>query len=333
MNISVPRSARRLALLTGTAVVALAAPVTASAAEPPLVVDLRVETGTRALAPGSSFQTGPTTTVTDPLQPACGGSGAKKTLKGATALGALVDAADVAPALRPLRISDKFSFGLLVCGIGRAVADDDSFWLYKVNHKTAEVGADQFKVKPGDEVLWYFSDTPSGRNTGDELGISAPVRARNGASVTVKVFSYDFMGARKPAAGAVVSFGAQKTAKADANGLATVRAGSAGELKLRAVRGKDIASPVVRVCVARQLTGCSPVRGKRIFGTLFSDSLRGTRGPDVLDGSRGNDTIDARGGGSDVVRCGLGRDRVRATNEDRVSRDCEVLNGKARKKS
>ena len=329
MNISVPSSARRLALCTG-AVVAVAAPMAASAAEPPLVADLRVETGSRALVAGSSFQTGTTSIATDRSQPACGGTGAKKRVPGPTALGTLIDAAGVTSALQPLRISDKFSFGLLVCGIGRAVADDDSFWLFKVNHVSPEVGADQFKVKPNDQVLWYFSDTPSGRNTGDELGLSAPVRARTGAGVKVRVFSYDFKGVRKPAPGAKVIFGAGKTAIADAGGVATVRRNSPGELKVRAVRGKDVPSPVVRVCVARELRECSPVRGKRIFGTLSPDSLRGTRGPDVLRASRGNDVIDVRGGGADLVRCGPGRDRVRATGVDRVSRDCEVLNGKAR---
>lgn len=328
MKTSVPRTPRRLAL-SACAAVALAAPSSAAAAE---LADLHVEANGRALVPGLSFETGTTNIRTSKFGPGCNGTGDRRRLKGATAMGALIDAAAVRPALRPLRISDEFDFGLLVCGVAKALSSGaGSFWLYKVNHVSPEVGGDQLEIDSGDEVLWYFSDSERGRNTGDELDILAPVRARAGKDLRVRVVSYDAAGRRKPAARAKVSFGRQEVA-ADRRGVATLRTRGAGELRLRARRGKDIPSPIARVCVAETLRRCSPVRGKRIFGATRRDVLRGTKGPDVINAGGGNDRIDVRGGRRDVVRCGRGRDRVRATRADRVARDCEVVNGKARRR-
>ncbi len=327
MKTSVSRTSRRLAL-SACAAVALLAPSGAVAAE---LADLHVEAGGRALVPGLSYQTDTTSIVTDDFGPGCNGSGDTRTLKGATAMGALIDAADTRRALRPLRISDEFDFGLLVCGVGKALSGgSDSFWLYKVNHVSPEVGGDQLKIDSGDEVLWYFSDAESGSNTGDELDIVAPARARAGRDLSVRVVSYDAAGKRQPADGAKVSFGQQQVT-ADARGVARLRTGDSGELRLRARRGDDIPS-TARVCVATTLRGCSPVLGRRIFGTLGADVLRGGKGPDVVDAAAGRDRIDVRGGRTDVVRCGPGRDRVRASRSDRVARDCEVVNGKARRR-
>ena len=319
MQISVSRSARRLAL--PFCVAALAAPSVAAAA--PVSADLHVEAGGRALVPGYTYNTDTTAIGTDTRQPACGGSGATKTLQGPTALGTLIDASSTRAPLRPLGVSDKFSFGLLVCGVGDFLASDSAFWLYKVNHLSPEVGGDQFKVKSGDDVLWYFSDSSKNQNTGDELVVEAPVRAKAGAPIQVRVSAYAFNGARTPAAGAKVSFG-QNEALTDASGVATVQAGSEGTILFRAGRGSDIPSAIVKTCVGAELADCSPVRGRRLFGSARADRLSGGRGPDVIDAGAGRDRIDVRGGRRDRVRCGRGRDTVRLDRND-SARGCELV--------
>jgi hypothetical protein len=243
-------------------------------------------------------------------------------------LGLLVAAAHRRTQLQPLRISDKFSFGLLVCGLFDFTARDTAFWLYKVNHVSPEVGGEAFKISEGRQVLWYFQDVSRNRNTGDELVVEAPVRALEGRDVEVTVYAYGPTGARKPAAGARVSFG-DRTTVADAAGRAKGRL-SDGEV-IRAGRGGDIPSAGVPVCVAEALGECPPVRGRKIVGGDAADRIRGTAGADVIRSGRGNDRISVRGGSEDRVRCGSGRrDRVRLDSDDRATRDCEIVNGRRR---
>lgn len=319
MQISVSRSARRLAL--PLAAVALAAPSAAAAA--PVSADLHVEAGGRALVPGYSYKTDTTSIVTDTRQPACGGTGARKTVRHPSALGTLIDASSFRAPLRPLGVTDKFSFGLLVCGVGDFLASDSAFWLYKVNRVSPEVGGDQFRVKSGDDVLWYLSDSSKNQNTGDELVVEAPVRVKTGAPIQVRVSSYSFDGKATPAAGARVSFG-QNAVVTDANGVATAQSADADTVVFRAGRGADIPSTPVKTCVAENLSDCSPVRGKRLFGSPRADRLSGGRGPDVVDSGAGRDRIDVRGGRRDRVRCGAGRDRVRLDRND-SARGCEIV--------
>ncbi len=86
----------------------------------------------------------------------------------------------------------------------------------------------------------------------------------------------------------------------------------------------------------------------QIAGGRGRDTLRGGRGADTLRGGQGADRvfggqgadrviagpgadrIRVRGGGRDVVRCGRGIDRVWADASDRVSADCEIVNGRRR---
>lgn len=323
MQNSISRHGRRLVMST-CAVAALAAPVGAGAA--PAVSDLRVEAGGKVLT-DSRFATGTESVVTDRSEPACGGTGRRKTARGATALGLLASGAGVDRDLRPLRVSDKFSFGLLVCGVGDFPATDSAFWLYKVDRVAPEVGGDAFKLAGGEQVLWYLQDSVNDRNTGDELAVEAPVRARPGP-VEVTVSSYSFNGARKPAGGARVYFG-KRSVVADAAGKATMTLDDS--TFVRAGRGGDIPSAAVSVCVAGALRRCAPARGRRIYGGDGADRLVGTRGRDVVRAGAGNDRIDVRGGARDRVRCGGGRrDRVRIGRGDRVTRDCEIVNGRRR---
>ena len=322
MKLSIPRHGRKLVVSTCAAAVLGTAPATAA----PVVSDLRVEAGGTVLT-SSSFLTDTHSFPTDKIQPACGGSGQPRSVVGATAIGLLGSGAEIDGDLRPVRISDKFSFGLLLCGVGQFLASDSAFWLYKVNHVAPEVGADTFKLAGGEDVVFYLQDTARNRNTGDELVVDAPARTRPG-QVEVTVSAYGFNGARKPAAGARVFLGGA-SATADATGRARVAATESGYL--RAGREGDIPSAPVRVCVADDLADCPALRGKRIYGTVAADRLTGTPGADVIRSGARNDNVDVRGGGNDRVRCGTGgRDRVRMDGRDRATRDCEIVNGRRR---
>jgi hypothetical protein len=48
------------------------------------------------------------------------------------------------------------SFGNYVSQIGKYPADQSSGWFFKVNGVAPQVGADQFVLKDGDIVLWYY---------------------------------------------------------------------------------------------------------------------------------------------------------------------------------
>jgi Ca2+-binding RTX toxin-like protein len=307
MQISISRHGRRLVMST-CAVAALAA-ASPPAQAAPVLSDLRVEAG-GVVVTDSRFPTDTQSLTTDTGKP----------------LGLLGSGSSVDRDLRPVRISDRFSFGLLVCGVGAYPATDSGFWLYKVDHVSPEVGGDAFKLAGGEQVLWFFQDSARKRNTGDELVVEAPARARPG-EVEVTVSSYAFNGARKPAAGARVFFGDTTAVLADANGKARARVTQS--TSVRAGRGGDIPSAPARVCVAADLDDCPSARGRRIYGSDRADRLAGTPGDDVVRAGAGNDTIDVRGGNDDRVRCGRGaRDRVRANGGDRVTTDCEFVNGR-----
>jgi len=317
-------ASRTLRVLTTSAAAGalfLAAPLAAPAK--PAVSELRVEAGGQALAPGHRYVTNTVRLRTD-TTPACGGTGKPVTVKGPTAVGLVDHARRVEPALRPYRVSDKFDFGLLVCGIGEFVGSDTAFWLYKVDHVSPEVGGDQFALDDGDEVLWYFQDTERGINTGEELELRAPARARPGEPFTVTAFRYDAAGKRRRAAGAEIA-GGQNVATTDAKGRATLGAGDAGTLTLRATRGPAIASEPIDVCVNEVLGQCPAVRGERILGRSGADSITGTPGADEVRARGGDDTIDVTGNERDRVLCGAGDDTVRADRRDRVARDCETV--------
>ena len=86
-----------------------------------------------------------------------GGSGDRVRVAGATGLGIVRDALETDVDLRPLSITDQFSFGLAVCGIGGFEAGGSSFWYLKRNHVGAQVGGDQLMLRNGDQVLWYLT--------------------------------------------------------------------------------------------------------------------------------------------------------------------------------
>lgn len=292
-----------------------------SALAAPTISSLRVEAGGDALSPGTSYVHDTARIRTSRLS-GCDGSGRVSTVPGPTALGLLDAAADAGDRdLRPLRISDKFSFGLFVCGIGSNVGNAERFWSYKVNRRLPEVGADQFRVKRGDEVLWYFTDTRNNVNTGDQLVLFVKARSRSGRSFGVSVLAYDAQGVGRPAAGArIVGGGGAVTGP---NGQTTIRATGRLNRRLRAIRGNDIASEPQTICISPRLSECPRRRGETIVGTDGRDRVTGTRGGDDIRTGRGRDRVNVTGGDRDRVRCGTGSDLVVADRGDRVARDCE----------
>jgi hypothetical protein len=310
---------RALAALACGCVVALAIPSAASARA--VVSRLHVEAAGTALAGGTSYVNDSARIRTSRRQPECAGSGDTERMSGPTALGILDYADNTNRRLRPVEVSDRFDFGLLVCGIGGHRAFSASrFWLYKVDHRSATVASDQFRLRNGDDVLWYLVDTVAGQNTGSELDLVAPARARPGEEVGVQVLSYDEAGNSTPAAGATVSFG-QGSVVTGADGTARFTPG--GFVTLRATRGPDIPSMPVPVCVNSDLDRCPERRGSRIVGTNRAERLSGGAGGDTVVARGGNDRINIRRGDIDRADCGGGRDVVLLSRNDRADRDCE----------
>lgn len=175
-----------------------------------------------------------------------GGSGKPVKLRGATALGALAEAVQSDRALRPLLVTNHFSFGLAICGVGGDLVKQGSegSWYLKVDHRAASVGGDQVKLHAGDEVLW---DLAPSYPYPDELALRAPARAKAGRAFGVRAFSYDEKGRRRPAAGVRVTGAAQATG---ADGRTTVTLSHPARLVARA--SGEITSARAPVCLGRR---------------------------------------------------------------------------------
>jgi hypothetical protein len=309
---------KRLAL--ACLVVSVLALVSASAGAASIPAHLRVlNTAGKVLADQVQY----TGTVRVPTSPAAtcfgsgsGGSGDRVTVRGATALGVVQDASTTAKSLRPLRITDSFSFGLGVCGFGRFGASGNGFWYLKVNHKGAQVGGDQLHLRRGDEVLWYLSPTfPAPQ----ELSLVAPRLATVGQPFGIRVFAYDDAGHRSPVAGARVRGAAGPTG---ADGRTTVTL--ARSAHLRAEHGPDIPSDSEFVCVSGGPSGCPAAGFELIAGTAKAERIVGTAGPNRVLARAGNDHLNLRGGGHDTVDCGPGRDTAVLDRGDGVAMHCET---------
>ena len=77
----------------------------------------------------------------------------------------VMDVADPLAGLRAASTLGEFfvdvkvtSFGPYVAQIGLYPAGGPSGWVYKVNGVSPPVGADQYQLKEGDSVLWYWAD-------------------------------------------------------------------------------------------------------------------------------------------------------------------------------
>jgi len=195
--------------------------------------------GPLGLAGSPSVKASPRATC---FGPGSGGSGRKLTVKGATALGMLIRAAEFRKALRPLLITDHYvaEFGLGLCGVGGVEATKSEGWFVKVNHKLLSVGGERVKVHTGQEVLWAYGAYPYP----EELVLLAPGHVRAGRPFGVRVFAYDEKGKKTPASGVTVSGASGPT---DQAGRATVTLAAPARLVARG--GGDIPSARVPICV------------------------------------------------------------------------------------
>ncbi len=242
MPILVPH---RLAAACALALLLLLSTTAASAAK-----SRRVEAGLRVVAGGRvleerTMRTGPTRIPTS-RRATCfgrgtGGSGRPKGVGFPSALGMLAQAAHRGRALRPLRITDSFSFGLGICGVGGHDANRKLSWYLKVNHRNPELGGEVVRVRPGDQVLWALVGFPYP----DELVLRAQGEAAAGAPFAVRVLGFDDRGRRSPVAGARVTGAETPT---DSRGVTTVTVDA--PTTIRATHGRDIPSNGVDVCVA-----------------------------------------------------------------------------------
>jgi hypothetical protein len=289
--------------------------------------DLRVvNSAGRTLAEQRQY-TGTVQIRTDPTADCFGppgGSGDRVRVPGATGLGVVRDALETDSDLRPLSITDQFSFGLAVCGIGGFQAGGSSFWYLKRNHVGAQVGGDQLMLRNGDQVLWYLAP---GFPPPVELVLRAPARARPGVSFEVSVLQFDDSGARRPAAGATVSGGAAPVVT-NSQGKARVTVSTQRTSSLRATRSSNgsIPSNRVAVCVNADLAKCPSAHGRLIQGSLRADEIAGTQGWDVIWARAGDDVVYITSGGRDRVSCGAGRDRVvvpLGDTNDQIGESCE----------
>ena len=227
-------------------VIALSAAALAGAKGGGVPVRLRVLTTSGKVLAEEALRTGTTSIPTSPratcFGDGTGGSGKPVTVRGATALGLLAQAAKSDAALRPLLVTDHFSFGLGLCGVGGDVVKGEGpSWYLTVNHVNPEVGGEAAKLHPGDEVVWYLA---ASYPYPDELALSAPARVQAGKPFGVRVYSYDEKGKRRPAAGVTVSGAGGPT---DSGGRATVTLSKPALLVAR--HGGDIPSSPVAVCV------------------------------------------------------------------------------------
>ena len=300
--------------------------VPTSAVADTVVSQLRVEANYEALDAGTNYSSA-NALVHSSESPACDGNDQSK-VKRATALGVLEYAGDVNERVDPVRAQGFASQpGLFVCQIGAFTNDQSDFdpvWLYKVNHEEPSVGADQFELDRGDEVLWYFADFASGVNTGRELTLNAPARARPDEKVRVKVVSFDGDGDRKRPGGVgiVDAESGETVAATNGDGRAKVRVDE-GVTRLRAIKGDDIPSAPVDVCASDDSGDCPKRRGETFVGSDRDDEIDGTKGADDVRARGGDDSVDVEGGERDEVDCGGGKDDVVADRKDRVAGDCE----------
>jgi hypothetical protein len=249
-----------------------------------------------------------------------GGSGDTVTIKGSTALGAVIDGASYGdPGLNPLSISDGSDFGLGVCGIGGEVAPSTGFWFLKHNREASMSGGESTKVREGDEVTWYldpdFADAPP-----LELELVAPARTTFETPTEVRVFEYDDTGARVPAAGVTVTGASAAT---DATGRTTVSLTNAGS-ELEATRAGAITDSA-GICVRAEIGDCPKEPGTNIGGSRDDDVVEDGDGGDSISMGAGDDRANTRDGFADDVSCGSGKDTVKADREDEIANNCEKV--------
>jgi hypothetical protein len=223
----------------GTLAVLTAALALAPAAQAaPTKVKVRVEGATKTLFEGA------VTTDAHPLNGgdgsgahACDGTnGGASTVPGPTATGALDDATK-AGNLGWIGAYDPSFSDFIVSKIGPDTATSTQFWGVAVQWKSLEVGGCQFKVSPGEEVLWAY-DLFAKKHI---LRLSGPERARSGKTVRLKVVDGT---TNRPVKGATV--GGKKT---NGGGVVRLRLRAKGTKRLKATEPTSVRSNQIAVKV------------------------------------------------------------------------------------
>jgi hypothetical protein len=225
-----------LAVLTAALAIA---PTAAQAA--PTKVKVRVEGATKTLFEGA---------VTTDAHPVDGGDGSgshtcdgtnggASSTPGPTATGALDDATKLGNLTWNGSYSPSFS-DFVVGKIGPDASSSTQFWGVAVQWKSLEVGGCQFKISPGEEVLWAY-DLFSKKHI---LRLSGPSRVRAGRSFAVKVVDGQD---NKPVAGATV--GGRKT---NAGGVVKLLYRQIGTKRLKASEPTSVRSNQIKVKVLRK---------------------------------------------------------------------------------
>ncbi len=288
--------------------------------------DLRVIGGGKKLAEHRQY-TGATKVGTSPkadcFGPGTGGSGDKVRVPGATALGIVEHASLGQPKLRPLRVTDAFSFGLGLCAIGGQASPATGYWYLKVNHVGSLVGGDQAVVEKGDDVLWHLIEDFN-QPIPPELELKAPARVKRGERIPVKVVEYADDGSKGPAAGVRLKGTGVVT---DAQGEAEVPR-QAATTRLKGVREGAIPSNIAEVCSLANLRQCPGGKVTEIQGTNRGDRVKATRGPDRINAYGGAAVVDvrpSRNAAPPIVKCGTGNDKVVARKGQKLTaaRSCE----------
>ncbi|UGS35389.1 DUF4430 domain-containing protein [Capillimicrobium parvum] len=149
---------------------------------------------------------------------------------------------------------DRQEFVSTILGESHAYAHSD-YWAFWVNGSYSQVGACDYTVQAGDELLFYVQrDGPGFVGTVFPLYFSSvPAAVTAGAPFTVRVVRHVSDGnttTPTPIAGATVTDGAGATATTGADGTATLVLGTPGTAKLQATAPASVPTPLATVAVS-----------------------------------------------------------------------------------
>jgi hypothetical protein len=210
--------------------------IPAGAQAAPTKVKVRVEGATKTIFEGA---------VTTDAHPVDGGGGPQvcdgtnggaSSTPGPTATGALDDAAKLGSFSWSGSFDPSFS-DFIVSKVGPDASTDTQFWGVAVQWKALQVGGCQFKVSPGEEVLWAYDLF----NKKHILRLSGPRRVRAGKRFSVKVVDGQD---GSPVSGARVA-----GKKTNAAGVAKLRFRRIGTKRLKGRRADSLRSNQVKVKV------------------------------------------------------------------------------------
>ena len=149
---------------------------------------------------------------------------------------------------------DRQEFVSTILGESHTYANSD-YWAFWVNGSYSQVGACDYTVQAGDELLFYVQrDGPGFVGTVFPLYFSSvPSAVTAGVPFTVRVMRHASDGTTTtptPIAGATVTDGAGATATTGADGTATLVLGTPGPAKLQATAPASVPTPLASVAVS-----------------------------------------------------------------------------------